>query len=200
MAERIGRLGLKGGKVETISVLTTTLHAREGLGTTLLRTLERLALWGLEKRKRGNLKVAEEGAEAWEDCLISAPAPIISAPPPPAATPTIETTAIKSTSSSPIIALLHRIPTPKLPTINVLRFLASLHAPLSRITSLWSNPPPPALEQVSTKGSAVDTWKPTSKWGELFSREKGVVGVAERAVDSGEKVVHQLRARVGYRS
>lgn len=199
MAERIGRLGLKGGKVGTISVLTTTLHAREGLGTTLLRMLERIALWGLERRNKGNLKAAQEGVEEWEDCLISAPASAVT-PPPPAPTPAPEPAATRPTPSSPFMALLHRIPLPKLPTIDVPRFLASLHSPLTRFTSLWSNPPPAALDHASTKGSEVKRWTPTSKWGELFSREKGAVGVAERAVDSGEKVVHRLRARVGYRS
>ncbi|ORY52172.1 mitochondrial PGP phosphatase-domain-containing protein, partial [Leucosporidium creatinivorum] len=201
MAERIAKLGFKGVNVDTISVLTTTLHAREGLGTTLLRTLERIALWGLERRRKGNLEIAKKGVEEWEDCLISAPTPVVApSPPPPVPTPAPESVATKPTPSSLIMALLHRIPLPKLPTIDVPRFLASLHSPLSRLTSLWSPPPPTALDGVSSKGSEGDAWTPTSKWGELFSREQGAVGVAERAVDSGEKVIDRLRARVGMRS
>lgn len=36
-------------RINVVSVLTTTLHAREGLGTTFLRTLEQIALWSLTR-------------------------------------------------------------------------------------------------------------------------------------------------------
>lgn len=36
-------------RLNVVSILTTQLHAREGLGTTFLRTLERLSLWALTR-------------------------------------------------------------------------------------------------------------------------------------------------------
>lgn len=193
MAERIGRLGLKGGRVETISVLTTTLHAREGFGMTLLRTMERAALWGLERRKKANLKVAQAGAMTWDDCLISTAEPVVVAPAPPPPAPAPEA-ASRPTSTNPVLALLHRLPLPTLPSFSLPRFLASLHAPLTRITSIWTTPPPTALDTTSPKALQGPSWTPTSKWGSLFARP---VGVAERWIDGGEKMMERMRERAG---
>ncbi|GAA5993234.1 hypothetical protein JCM10908_004523 [Rhodotorula pacifica] len=46
------QLGHRGQKIETISVLTTTLWGREGAGTWAMRGVERGAVWALEKRQR----------------------------------------------------------------------------------------------------------------------------------------------------
>ncbi|GAA5821057.1 hypothetical protein JCM11251_001942 [Rhodosporidiobolus azoricus] len=90
-------VGRDGDKIETIAVLTTTLHAREGLGTTLLRGLEKTALWGLQRAKRrrvrgplalgrlGRKGTEEEGAEGgraveeieWEKFLTTYEPPAV---------------------------------------------------------------------------------------------------------------------------
>ncbi|GAA6041793.1 hypothetical protein JCM8097_007163 [Rhodosporidiobolus ruineniae] len=81
-------LGREGMRIETVPVLTTHLWAREGLGTTLLRTLEKSVLWGLQRRRRrraarigGKKGTALEGVEGgravedieWEDFVGPAP-------------------------------------------------------------------------------------------------------------------------------
>jgi hypothetical protein len=111
--------------------LTTTLHAREGLGTTLLRTVERTALWALQKRKRRRERrrlaavgsgTELEGAEGkgvesieWERFLTDyqAPALAIEAAPSPAAVepPRAATTTPHSTVPSvPILQRLQSLP------------------------------------------------------------------------------------------
>lgn len=194
MAHRINKLVLQGSRVETISVLTTTLHAREGLGTTFLRSMEKLAVWGLEKRRSRNKEIAVEGAQDWSDCLHSTSAAVA------APVEVAEPTPTPSTPSLPFISFSRQPPFISFPAFSLPRFLASLHAPLTRITSLWTTPPPPALETSSSKAlPSSPEWTPTSKWSTLFSREKGAVGVAERAIEGSEKVVGRLRERVGLR-
>ncbi|GAA5998924.1 phosphatidylglycerophosphatase [Rhodotorula paludigena] len=55
-------------RIEAIPVLTTQLWAREGAGTTLLRGVERAALWGLARRRK---RVNRAGDEVdWEQFVI----------------------------------------------------------------------------------------------------------------------------------
>ncbi|GAA6001386.1 hypothetical protein JCM5350_003968 [Sporobolomyces pararoseus] len=61
-------------RIETVGILTTGLHEREGLGTTLLRGLEKLLLKRLERKKRRKNSIIydderEGGREKWEECL-----------------------------------------------------------------------------------------------------------------------------------
>ncbi|GAA5864068.1 hypothetical protein JCM8547_005124 [Rhodosporidiobolus lusitaniae] len=123
-------LGAMGQRIETVAVLTTTLHAREGLGTTLLRGVEKAALGVLQARKRRRAwrkAVEEEGKKGtelegveggkrvedveWERFLID------HIPPPPAPSPSpLPSTSVSSPSPSPPIPasrssvpLLHRL-------------------------------------------------------------------------------------------
>lgn len=57
----------KRRRIETVGILTTGLHAKEGFGTMFLRGLEKIALRRLEKKRR-RLRVGWEG-EKWEECL-----------------------------------------------------------------------------------------------------------------------------------
>lgn len=52
-------------RLNVISVLTTQLHAREGAGTTFLRSLEKLALWLITKYR-------PVPPSPWLDCVLSA--------------------------------------------------------------------------------------------------------------------------------
>lgn len=58
-------------KIKTIPILTTTLHAREGLGTTILRTLERAALWRLSLRRPAVAAALVD--EDWGSCVRAPP-------------------------------------------------------------------------------------------------------------------------------
>ncbi|GAA5901582.1 phosphatidylglycerophosphatase [Sporobolomyces salmoneus] len=60
----------KRRRIETVGILTTGLHEKEGFGTTFLRGIEKLALRRLEKkRKRLGLDWETPSAEKWEECL-----------------------------------------------------------------------------------------------------------------------------------
>ncbi|GAA5882019.1 hypothetical protein JCM1840_000402 [Sporobolomyces johnsonii] len=67
-------------RIEPIAVLTTQLHAREGLGTTLMRGVERTALWALGRRRRriGGIEAAQKEGESWEECVKGyTPPPVV---------------------------------------------------------------------------------------------------------------------------
>ncbi|GAA6060443.1 hypothetical protein JCM10212_000036 [Sporobolomyces blumeae] len=70
--EEVVRAGPR--RIETVGILTTGLHAKEGLGTWLMRKLETaIVRRGLAKRRRMRSETSEaqveRGLDAWEVCL-----------------------------------------------------------------------------------------------------------------------------------
>ncbi|BGP20085.1 hypothetical protein JCM10213_002665 [Rhodosporidiobolus nylandii] len=108
---RLTHLGRSGERIETVAVLTTKLHAREGLGTTLLRAVEKTALWGLQRAKRRRVRgptvrgTEKEYAEGrgveevdWEDFVIRPAATL----PAPAALPAAVVDSVKPAMPVPL--------------------------------------------------------------------------------------------------
>lgn len=58
----------KRRRIEAVGILTTGLHEKEGLGTTFLRGIEKLALRRLRK-KRAKLGIDWNSSQQWEQCL-----------------------------------------------------------------------------------------------------------------------------------
>lgn len=173
-------------QVDTVSVLTTELHAREGMGTLFLRNLERFMLWIVE-RKRTEQQANEDNEASWVDCLkqgaslqvaAQAKTPITAVP-----SETIPTRPPLSAALRSPSLLLQYLPKPDVP-----RFLASLHEPLTRLTSLWR-------PHVPDSPLSRPSWTVDQKWRSLFSRDEGAVGAAEKAVTETEKLVSRLRQR-----
>ncbi|GAA6008283.1 hypothetical protein JCM10207_000069 [Rhodosporidiobolus poonsookiae] len=149
---RLSSLGQKDQRIETIAVLTTTLHAREGLGTTLLRTVERAALWGLQRAKRRRVRargrLAEkgegtktEGAEGrtvdeieWEEFLLpearARPARVAAPSPAPSRVPPA------SPAAPALAAAPSPSPSPSSAPLPLSARLRALPASLSRTLSL----------------------------------------------------------------
>lgn len=102
-------IGQEGQTIESVGILTTRLWGREGAGTTLMRTVEKMAVRTFEKRKsraraqRGRVAVTEKGARPdWrefttglriesptqEELLVTKPeVPVPATAPPASATP-----------------------------------------------------------------------------------------------------------------
>ncbi|KAM0789783.1 hypothetical protein ACM66B_006636 [Microbotryomycetes sp. NB124-2] len=66
LAHRIANAGSGQSRIQTVSVLTTKLLAREGLGTMLMRLLEKAAVALYERRNRKLAKARDE----WADCTF----------------------------------------------------------------------------------------------------------------------------------
>lgn len=68
-------------RIRAIPILTTTLHSPEGLGTTILRSIEKLVLRLLRDRE-STIRFQSEGP--WNDCLLPtiSPSPLPSPPSP----------------------------------------------------------------------------------------------------------------------
>ncbi|GAA5901858.1 hypothetical protein JCM6882_008692 [Rhodosporidiobolus microsporus] len=144
-------LGREGDRIETVAVLTTTLHSREGLGTTMLRAVEKSVLWGLQRAKRrrvsgavvkngegkkGTVKEGAEGARGVEDIewerfltTYTAPSPALPSPSLEAATPSAPlpgeslTAAILPSTTSQISPSPSSPPAPSLPLLTRLQSL-----------------------------------------------------------------------------
>ncbi|KAK4051583.1 hypothetical protein OIV83_002723 [Microbotryomycetes sp. JL201] len=66
LAHRIASLRKDDSQIRTVSVLTTKLLAREGLGTMLMRWLEKAAVTLYERRHRTRTRDKED----WTDCIF----------------------------------------------------------------------------------------------------------------------------------
>ncbi|GAA5903455.1 hypothetical protein JCM8208_001924 [Rhodotorula glutinis] len=141
-------LGAPGDVIEAVPVLTTHLWAREGAGTTLVRWVERAALWGLGgrgARRRAAARRAREGDEDevdWASFVKGYTAPPRLTP----ASATLPETSpsaprLDAPAAAPVAA---RLPSPSLPSLATLSALPSrlqatfvaLPSRLSRLPSL----------------------------------------------------------------
>lgn len=215
-------LGTKGQRIETIAVLTTTLHAREGLGTTLLRTVERVALWGLQKRQRRRdrrdasaagtkLKGVEggRGVESiqWERFLTDYEPPVkpIEAAPLPVPVVAPPTPAHSTTPVLPLLQRLQSLPAvlPLIPS-RLGNYLSSL--PTHLLTSLRTlrRRSSSALER-SLPRFLASLHLPLSRLVSLYatpSRDPSMsssplAAYTDATLDRAEAVVGRLQERVG---
>ncbi|GAA5844332.1 hypothetical protein JCM9279_001773 [Rhodotorula babjevae] len=138
-------LGAPGDVIEAVPVLTTHLWAREGAGTTLVRWVERAALWGLggrgarrraaARRARG---AAEEEEVDWTTFVKGYAAPTLA----PARTGLPE----GLDSPGPAAPAAVRLPSPSLPSLATLSALPSrLQATLLALPSRLARLPSLAL-------------------------------------------------------
>ncbi|SCZ98414.1 BZ3500_MvSof-1268-A1-R1_Chr3-2g06354 [Microbotryum saponariae] len=219
LARRIANVKTaQGRRIETISILTTELHEREGLGTMLMRTAENLLVRIVEARRRrspirqvpdGGQVVGEEelvatsstdpmgstrADERWEECTIL--------------TTTAKQVPIQESSTDPESALpfrtgwkrfLPRPPRRLVQAFSLRSIVSTLHFQLSRLISTWTPPPPPQIEG-AYKTPLSDEYRrefaspnPTDHWRAVSNR---AVEAAERAVRSGEAAVDGLRRRL----
>ncbi|GAA5926312.1 hypothetical protein JCM1841_005531 [Sporobolomyces salmonicolor] len=151
-------------RIDPIAVLTTQLHAREGLGTTLMRAMEKAALWALERRSRriGGVEAAQKEGESWEECVkgYTPPPAVVKAveaapeatlpdvapsssttPPAPSPAPSHSLAHITSLPSLATLATLQSLPSSLLSEIRALPAALALRAralPSSLLASLRS--------------------------------------------------------------
>ncbi|KPV73453.1 uncharacterized protein RHOBADRAFT_55190 [Rhodotorula graminis WP1] len=135
-------LGAPGDVIEAVPILTTHLWAREGAGTTLVRWLERAALWGLggrgARRRAAARRCREHGEDEvdWSRFVKGYAAPGLA--PPSASLP-------ETSPSAPAAPVAARLPSPSLPSLTTLAALPSrlqaatlaLPSRLSRLPSLF---------------------------------------------------------------
>lgn len=144
-------LGTAGTRIEAVPVLTTHLWAREGWGTTLLRWVERGALWGLDgRKKRATASGARDGGEEeqWERFVVGRTAPggaeaaaaVENSPSVPRAGAVMSRSTPSSSSSAAPTSPSPR-PKPSLPSLPPLPSLSSLSTLPTRLSTSLSTLP-----------------------------------------------------------
>lgn len=198
LAKRIAGLKLSDAKLDTVSVLTTRLLAREGLGTTFMRLMEKAALAGYEWRKRRR-RVIETAPHAdsidWNDCVIySAEAQEVQ--PRRLRGHSIVQPISDAEEQQHKRSLADRLLRPSLPKLStgaITRSIASLQAPLQRLIDIWTKPT--SLATDTPPASAPSSIKsPASQWRSMFARP---VDAADKIIERSEGTLHSLRRRIG---
>ncbi|BGP43472.1 hypothetical protein JCM10449v2_007507 [Rhodotorula kratochvilovae] len=168
------RIGAEGDRIDAVPVLTTHLWAREGAGTTLLRAVERAALWGLRARgRRRARRVEQDDGERWERFVrgyaeerriergeepavaVQASASAPPSRPPPSASPAAPVPA--PALSLPSLATLQALPSRLYTSLSTLpartsTFLAALPA---RLSASLATLPPRALSALQRTASRL---------------------------------------------
>lgn len=218
LARRISNIDTAHGRLETISVLTTELHEREGLGTTLMRIVENLVVRTVEaRRRRSQIREMPDGGQVlgeeeviaasftdrndstrvdgrWEECTI------------------LTTTAKQVPIPEPSAELDAQVPArlgwkrflPRAPRRLVRAFslrtiVSTLHFQLSRLISTWTPSPPSQIEGAYKTPLSVEYRRnflspnPTDQCRAMSNK---AVEAAERVVRNGEAAVDGLRRRL----
>ncbi|SCV74652.1 BQ2448_7681 [Microbotryum intermedium] len=218
LARRIAGTNTAQGRIETISILTTNLHEREGLGTVLMRTVENLVVRIVEgRRRRSQIREVPDGGqvlgeeevivtlpsdrmkssradERWEECTIL--------------TTTAEQVPIRDRSADSDSKLLARtgwkrfLPRPPrrlVQAFSLRSIVSTLHFQISRLISTWTPPPPPQIEG-AYKTPLGDEYRrdssssnPTHLWRAVSNK---AVDAADRVVRNGEAAIDGLRRRL----
>ncbi|GAA5989178.1 hypothetical protein JCM11641_002550 [Rhodosporidiobolus odoratus] len=157
-------VGRKGDRIETVAVLTTRLHAREGFGTTVLRTVEKTALWALQRSRRGpraspgrvngTAGTKLDGAEGqtvedieWERLIISSDAPAATTVPfKPATPPALEARSSRPSATFPGASpAVTASPSPPVPFLQRLQALPTTLSTFPSTLQTWAASLPPRL-------------------------------------------------------